>query len=340
MTDMLEIDRELADLFDSVFGEYAESGERAPGELDRELWDRLDGLGLVYLTGDVARGGSGAGWAEAAASIGAAVRHGVRLPLAEHDLLAEWLRQTTELSGPTATRTACLLDRAGRAHAVPWLSVVDRLVVIRPVGDGYRAADIAVSELTVTRGANALGEPRDSVVVDLAALDGVEVSAETVRQFEHKAAMIRGVQVCAALDRTLAFAVEHVRSREQFGRPIAAFQAVQSQLADIAGEAALARAATETALLRAISSDWSAPDLDFLVAVARSCAGHAASVVVRGAHQVHGAIGTTLEHRLHTSTRAAMAWRSEYGSVRFWDERVTEAAVGAGATGLWKLIAG
>ncbi|MFF0492443.1 acyl-CoA dehydrogenase family protein [Nocardia sp. NPDC004068] len=340
MTDILEIDRDLADLLDSVFGEYAESGRATPGELDREFWDRLDGLGLVRLTGDEAHGGSGAGWAEAVALISAAAAHGVRLPLAEHDLLAEWLRRTTELDGPTAVRTACLLDATGRANAVPWLGAVDRAVVIWPVGDEYRAADIAVSALTVTRGANAIGEPRDGVVVDLATLDGVEVAPETVRHFERKAAMIRGVQVCAALDRTLALAAEHVRSREQFGRPIAKFQAVQSVSADIAGEAALARAATESALLRAISSNWSAPDLDFLVAVARSCAGHAASVVVRGAHQVHGAIGTTLEHRLHTSTRAALAWRSEYGSLRSWDERVTEAALRAGAPGLWQLIAG
>jgi acyl-CoA dehydrogenase len=80
--------------------------------------------------------------------------------------------------------------------------------------------------------------------------------------------------------------------------------------------------------------------LEFLVAVARSCAGHAASVVVRNAHQVHGAIGTTREHRLHEFTRAALAWRSEFGSVRYWDERVTDAAMHASAGALWDLITG
>ena len=68
----------------------------------------------------------------------------------------------------------------------------------------------------------------------------------------------------------------------------------------------------------------------FLVAAARSCAGHASSVVVRNAHQVHGAIGTTREHRLHEFTRAALAWRSEFGSVRYWDEWLTDAALSAG----------
>ena len=74
------------------------------------------------------------------------------------------------------------------------------------------------------------------------------------------------------------------------------------------------------------------------MAVARSCAGHAASVVVRNAHQVHGAIGTTREHALQRYTRLALAWRSEYGSVHYWDEQVTAAAVAAGGPSLWPLI--
>jgi acyl-CoA dehydrogenase len=110
-------------------------------------------------------------------------------------------------------------------------------------------------------------------------------------------------------------------------------------VADIAAEAALARAATDAALNVAISTGWAADNLGFLVAVARSCAGHAASVVVRNAHQAHGAIGTTIEHRLHEYTRSALAWRAEYGSVQHWDAEVTRAAQAAGAAGLWPLIA-
>ena len=56
------------------------------------------------------------------------------------------------------------------------------------------------------------------------------------------------------------------------------------------------------------------PGMLFAVAVAKSCVGHAASVVVRGAHQVLGAIGTTLEHELHTLTKPILARRSEFGS--------------------------
>lgn len=151
---------------------------------------------------------------------------------------------------------------------------------------------------------------------------------------------MRSIQVSAALDRILRLCVDHAAARVQFGRPLAKFQAVQNLIADIAAEAALARAATEAALHAGVIGQWSAPDLEFLVAVARSCSGHAASVVVRNAHQVHGAIGTTREHRLHEFTRAALAWRSEFGSVRYWDERVTDAAMHASAGALWELITG
>ena len=163
----------------------------------------------------------------------------------------------------------------------------------------------------------------------------------------------------------LTLAVTHARERIQFGRPLAKFQAVQHLVADIAAEAALARAATDGALANALRTDWTsepslsssraepilsssraepilsssrAEHLDFLVAVARSCVGHAASVVVRNAHQVHGAIGTTREHRLHEFTTRALAWRSEYGSVQSWDEALTDHAIAAGADGLWALI--
>jgi len=87
-----------------------------------------------------------------------------------------------------------------------------------------------------------------------------------------------------------------------------------------------------------VADSWATDRLDFMIAVARSCAGHAASVVVRNGHQIHGAIGTTREHRLHEFTRAALAWRSDYGSVDHWDSVVTDAALAAGGSGLWSII--
>lgn len=323
------VDPALAEMMDAVFAEHG---------TDEDLWSRLDELGLIRLTGPEESGGSGADWHAAAELLSAAVRHGVRAPLAENDLLAGWVLDTAGIGYDAALRTVALLDGRGTAGAVPWASRADRVVVIWPDDAGYLAADLAAEVVTLTPGVNLIGEPRDIVGVQISSTQGVAVGAGLVAQLRLKSALTRAIQVCAALDGALELSIEHAASRIQFGRPLAKFQAVQHLISDIAAEAALARAATEAALALAVDSDWSSPRLEFLVAAARSCAGHATSVVVRNAHQVLGAIGTTREHRLHEFTRAALAWRSEFGSVRHWDALLTDMATQAGSHRLWNLI--
>lgn len=329
-------------MIDGVLADYrataVPTGAGGRRQCDRDLWRQLDSLGLVRLTGDERDGGSGAGWAEAAELITAAVRHGVHLPLAEHDLLACWLIDS--VSGPAdgAVHTVCQLPRGARTGVAPWAGEVDRLAVLWDSGDGHRLAQVDAADVHIDPGANAIGEPRDRVSVDLSTLTGVPVPPDVVSVVARKSAMVRALQVCAALDHAVASSIEHAASRVQFGRPLAKFQAIQNLIADAAAEAALARIATQAALHTAIDSGWAATCLDFQVAVARSCAGQAALVVTRNAHQVHGAMGTTFEHRLHEYTRGALAWRSEFGSARFWDLRVAAQASAQGSAGLWEII--
>lgn len=336
------VDPAVVDMMDAVFADYRDSHSPGTGRVDRDptLWRTLEDLGLVRLTGVESAGGSGAGWYEGAELLSAAVRHGVRIPLAEHDLLACWLLDANAMACDGAVRTVALLDAQGAAFGVPWASDAERVVVAWRTVDGYRVADADANDLQITPGTNLIGEPRDTVIANLDTLTGAPVPAERVDELGRKSALVRAIQVCEALDRVLALSIEHTTSRFQFGRPVSKFQTVQNLISDIAAEAALARSATEAALTAAVASGWSDAHVDFLVAVARSCAGHATSVVVRNAHQVHGAIGTTFEHRLHEFTRAALVWRTEFGSVHHWDGQVTDAALRAGAAGLWGLIAG
>ncbi|MDV7246125.1 hypothetical protein R4315_28170 [Rhodococcus oxybenzonivorans] len=88
--------------------------------------------------------------------------------------------------------------------------------------------------------------------------------------------------MCTALDRILALFVTHTTEEVQFGCPWASLK----------------------------PSDVLEP----LIAVARSCAGHMASVVVHHGNQVHGAIGKTRVDELQESTDPTLAWRSEFGS--------------------------
>jgi alkylation response protein AidB-like acyl-CoA dehydrogenase len=186
----------------------------------------------------------------------------------------------------------------------------------------------------VLRGAARHGVPVPAVEEDLLSGD-LDADARRLR-----GALMRAVQLTGAMDAAVDLAVRHAAERKQFGRPLAAFQAVQQLTADAAAEAVLARAATDAALTQAVATQFASDGLLFSVAVARSVCGHSGSTVVRNAHQVHGAIGTTREHVLHRVTMPILAWTNDFGSVAEWDAVLEQAARDAGDAGLWELVSG
>lgn len=97
----------------------------------------------------------------------------------------------------------------------------------------------------------------------------------------------------------LELACEHARTREQFGRPIAGFQAVRHRLAE--SYVALEGAA---ALLGTVWDDPSA--LLAVSALAKSGAGRAARTTARHCQQVLAGLGFTAEHPLHRLVRRAL----------------------------------
>jgi acyl-CoA dehydrogenase len=188
---------------------------------------------------------------------------------------------------------------------------------------------------TVREAENLAGEPRDDVsfpTIELAdaavraAPSGIDADALACR-----AALARSLLLAGALERVLAMTVHQAREREQFGRPIGRFQAIQQDVARMAAAVAAARAAADAAVER--------PD-PLTIAVAKIQTGEAATVAATIAHQIHGAIGFTDEHALHHHTRRLWAWRDEDGSETFWAQRLGEAVAAAGATNLWPLLTG
>ena len=332
------VDPELAALFDKVLADRraARPSAGATLDLDRTLWGRLTELGLTRLARE-------ADWPTLAELLRAAARHAAPVPLAEHDALAGWALAKAGIEADDQIRTLARLDSAGLDPAVPWASQADRIVGLWPANGSWFLADLAASELTIVAGRDLAGAPRDRVSIDPAALRApVEISAEVATALGLRGALVRAVQASGAIERIVDLCVRHVTERHQFGRPLARFQAVQHLVADAAAEATLLTAATDAAVAVAAaydSSNASLVKLERAVAVARSVLGVSSDVVVRNAHQVHGAIGTTLEHPLQELTRPVLAWRSDYGSVRHWDRRVAEIVALAG-TDPWSALVG
>jgi acyl-CoA dehydrogenase len=327
----------LGDLFSDYRTRRAVAHENV--ELDADLWAQLDGLGLTRLTGAEDRGGSGASWVEASVLLGAAAGASAPLPLAEHDLLAGWLLEVADLPASAAVTTVCQPDRTGVATAVPWARSVASIVALWKSPDGWRVCDVPAARVSLSEARNLAGEPCDTVHLDVADLGtGVLVGDGVAAQYRLRGALARCAQVVGAMERVVDVVRGHVNERKQFGRPIGRFQAVQALVADLASEAALARAASDAAVARVVAAGWTDSTVPFLVGVAKSCVGHAASVVVRNAHQAVGAIGATLEHELPSLTKPILVWRSDFGSVTEWDSMVTELAIAAGRDGLWSFL--
>jgi alkylation response protein AidB-like acyl-CoA dehydrogenase len=111
------------------------------------------------------------------------------------------------------------------------------------------------------------------------------------------------LEACGVGERALELAVEHARSREQFGRPIGAYQAVSHALADAYTRMQLARS---LALRAAWCVAEDASNTALAVAAAKASAGEAALGACETAIQVHGGIGFTWEHVLHRLYKRAL----------------------------------
>jgi acyl-CoA dehydrogenase len=144
--------------------------------------------------------------------------------------------------------------------------------------------------------------------------------------------------MAGAMGQALALSIDHVNTRQQFGRPLGKFQAVQQSLAVMACEvrAVGAAAAAMAARLDAVGLDTSAAG--FEIAAAKLRANRAVGVVTAIAHQVHGAIGFTREYELNRVTIPLMRWRGTDGNDAHWAQALGRQVADLGGRGLWETL--
>ena len=151
-------------------------------------------------------------------------------------------------------------------------------------------------------------------------------------------AFVRVALAAGALDAALALSIEHVNTRQQFGKPLGKFQAVQQSLAVFAVEAAAVNVAGAAAAAALDAVEGKGGDALFEIAAAKLRTNIAIGIGTGIAHQVHGAIGFTQEYPLHPLTRSLMRWRSDYGSDAYWAGVLGGLACATGGAGLWAEI--
>lgn len=345
----------LADAATALFRDLCTSAAVVAAEAtgwSEQLWSALAESGFPLVSVPEAAGGSGGDVADACALLAVAGRFAAPVPLAETGLLAGWALAAAGLKLPAGPATVAVgrpddivqltgnpgaWRLSGRLHRVPWGGRCDRVVLLAGRGTERFVLSVPTQDASVRPGRNLAAEPRDTLVYDGLALDddavapapdGVDADQLLLRGALSRAALISG-----ALARVSDLTVHYTNEREQFGRPVARFQAVQAHLVHIAEQAQLAGLATTVASLNAEPAP-----LFFDVAAAKIAASEAATTASAASHQAHGAIGMTKEYELGQLSRRLWSWRDEFGSERYWSRELGRRLAAAGADELWPRI--
>ena len=299
--------------------------------LDRGRWAELAETGVFSLTRPESDGGLGMGWADAAVVFEQLGRALVPGPLVATTL-------TAALIGLEATDGAAIADGAAQGTVVvgtqersegrcyveflPW---IDTLVISDD--EGLWSVDAASLR---TEGATPAAHPLDPLTPVTAVTElpqGRRIAdAKTADEWRQCGALLTAaLQLGLAVGAT-DLAVEYAKQREQFGKPIGAFQAVKHRCADMITRVEVLRAAVYAA--GTTIDGKGVDDPAHSVAVAKVLASSAAAACGKDSVQVHGGMGYTWEVDAHLFLKRAWVHDLAFGDGDHYAEQLAAGLIG------------
>lgn len=275
------------------------------------LWEAIEASGFADALLPESEGGAGLSLGDAFALIELCGHFVVPVPLPETMLARALLAQAglRRPEGSIALATArragdgtFVCDRVSGGRVADWvLAGIDAThAVLLPVDAATASAAVGSLDATLSwpPAAQAAAQPVP-IDVDVRVLQAVLLAA----------------QLAGALMAVFTRTLQYANDRQQFGRPIGKFQAIQHQLSVISEHAFAARMAAQ------IGCSGARPDR-LRAAIAKARASEAALEVAGLSHSIHGAIGFTEEFDLQMYTRRLHAWRQAGGSESYWHDVV------------------
>lgn len=286
-----------------------ESGGR-PAAATQALWSQLEATGLADALLSEDEGGAGLSLGEAFGILEQCGAHALPVPLAE-TLVARALLAQAGMQRPEG----CIALAQGQVgadgswHCAMVRSGLMAQTVLVQAGQAWRL--LAVELATSKSQAGAADAAMTWSAAQVQATPLITVDAQ--RQVRTLQAAVVAAQMAGALEQVFQRTLQYANERQQFGRPIGKFQAIQHQLAVMSEHVFAARMAAQLGC----SSEGLHPDR-LRVATAKARCSEAALVVSELAHAIHGAIGFTEEYDLQLFTRRLHAWRQTAGSEAYW----------------------
>jgi len=289
---------------------------------DADLWRLVAGeLGLVGVAISEEHGGFGGSFVEAAVVIEQAGAALLPVPLLTGIVAAVAIDRgapevASDVLPPIATgkRTAALVVAPDVVFDDEELGGIARHVL-----DGERAETFVVAEpgglWLVDRdddGLDIVGAPSFDLTRRQATLWFGGVYVRQIGDAAASAAAVDLLRVALAVEsigaarHCLEATVDYLKTRQQFGKPIGSFQALQHRVADLAVDL---EAATSTAYYAAWTAAASPTELPVVAPLAKSVCTEAAYRIAAETIQLHGGIGFTWEHDAHLYFKRATANR-------------------------------
>ncbi len=302
---------------------------------DRKLWSELAAAGLLGIALPEEVGGAGLGFVEIGLVVEAAGRSAAYVPAVETLAAAapaiarfgseaqcqRWLPGivggetvvTTALAelGGTPTSPSVLAERTGDGWTlsgtkafVPSGLIADAVLVsARVEPDSVAVFIVETSAAGVDRTRQTVNTGQPEAVLTLAStpvgpealLGTVEEGTAIIEWLVQRSTAALALAQAGAAAAALALTAEYTKTREQFGKPIATFQAVGQRAAD-------AYVDTEAIRLTAWQAAWRIAEglpADKEVAVAKFWAADGGQRVVHAAVHLHGGVGVDREYPLH-----------------------------------------
>ena len=194
---------------------------------------------------------------------------------------------------------------SGIKVGVPYAAQAARILVAASLAPGAASpaagatgvviVDPAADGVSLTRTPSSAGQPEYTLRLDRAPVESVLGPAACARDLYQLAVAGACAVADGAVAGALALTRDHVATREQFGRPLAAFQAVSQQIAEVYIASRTLHLATLSACWRLAESRPAGADLDV---AGYWCAEHAPRSV-RICHHLHGGLGMDVTYPLH-----------------------------------------
>lgn len=317
---------------------------------DGELWGELAESGVTAIPVPERHGGSGLGLLDLLPVLEATGEHVAPVPVLEtlvlvapslaasasDEMQTRWLPRIADgtiiataavdggdpgvevsLPAVTATRDGDHWSLSGEAAAVPYGAEADLVLVAATTDEGPglfvapREAVTSTTELLTTN-----RKPHADLRFDRSPAQALVDPGDAARVAIH-AIRLRGAAAACAIqagvcEGALAMLAEHTSNREQFGKPIAEFQAVAQRAADAFIDTQMVTLTARQAVYQlAVDGPMAA---EVAVHTAKFWAGDGGMRVVHAAQHLHGGLGVDLDHPLHRYFLWAKQHEHTYGT--------------------------